>query len=1086
MSKVFSYKIIPWFSAACLSLLLPFVVGGNAWAQNCTEKDVKAQIQQLKDDKGRKVAIDVLVNCGESAMFRRNRYAIALLTQALSNNNPVIRAYVASTMGKIGANAQDGVSGLMSALGDSDERVRSNAAFALVQIARGVEGEADKFTEWNLGAIQRLEGLKQSLEKAITALEKDKRDWKSKKKDIENLRLARNALQTKLNQLTEQNLYQVVKWVQNNPWVWLAVAYLVGYLGIFIVRPIWLLKLDEVVKPATFTIPVVKLPVSLRYLLFLKYHPRVLDAWVRERIHTAKEQFEGRDTVKKHEIYVAEPILLNEQKIDIPDFNAKVLKDAFDKSQVRVVIWGEGGSGKTSLACQIAKWAFAAQKSDRICQHQMLPILIEDDLHLSLLETIGGLLKELTEEGKAIPEELLKQLLRQQRILLIVDHLSEMGEETRRKIQPDNQDFPANALIVTSRLKNILGSEITPTFIEPFRISVVSLASFLNRYLEKKGKAELFDGLDYSEAYRRLEGMASVRQVEAKTSNKQGLTILLVKLYAEQMIAAKEGTSTDELPDNVPDLMLQYLNELNKLTSDKLSNQKVHEIAQLVAWRCIEPTFKPESADCKQVLTALEGLESDAETQAEKAQQHLKYLESRLYLVRKKKPDLQTLRFTLDPLAEYLAGLHLVQQYGNDEDAWREILAQAEDKPGFPEEIKGFLLALRDCCEVKGKRAGVPEFVMEELGKKAGLDPEAVRRFQRQRRVRILIQELSAPEPEYRARAVEDLGKMGKDAKPAISRLRRLLDNDGEEAKTLREAANVLKQLGERKIPILIAEIKDGVESIRSAEHPPIEEIHLGNGVILEMLEIPGGTFLMGSLPDEEESRDSQRPQHQVTVVPFLMGKYPITQAQWQAVAALPQVKRELKPNPSRFQGANRPVEGVNWYDAVEFCARLSQEKGREFRLPSEAEWEYACRAGTITPFHFGETISTDLANYHGSHFYGSGVKGINRRETTPVGMFQVVNAFGLYDMHGNVWEWCLDDWHNNYEGAPTDGSAWFDDNDNLYQKPGYAVLRGGSWANNPTDSRSACRLNVSRAERVNLGISFGFRVVCAFGRTSL
>ena len=1077
MSRAFSYKIIPWFNAACLSLLLPFVVGGNAWAQNCTPADVKGQIQKLKDDKGRKAASDVLVKCGESAMLRRNRYAIASLTQALSDGNPAIRAYTASIMGKIGADAQDGVSGLVEALGDSDERVRSNAASALVQIARGVQREADKFTEWDLGAIQKLEGLKQSLEKAITALEKDKRDWKSKKKDIENLQLARRGLQTKLNQLTEQNLYQVVKWVENNPWVWLAVGYLVGYLGIFIVRPIWLLKLDEWVKPATFTIPVVKLPVSLRYLLFLKYHPRVLDAWVQERIHKAKKQFEGRDTVKKHEIYVAEPILLNEQKVESQNFNAQALKDTFTKSQVRVVIWGEGGSGKTSLACQIAQWAFAAQKSDRICQHQILPILIEDELDGSLLETIGGLLKESTQEGKPIPEELLKQLLRQQRILLIVDHLSEMGEETRKKIQPDNQDFPANALIVTSRLKNILGSEITPTFIEPFRISVGSLASFLNRYLEKKDKAELFDGLDYSEAYRRLEGMASIRQVETTTPNKQGLTILLVKLYAEQMIVAKEGTYTDELPDNVPDLMLQYLNELNKSTSGELSNQKVHEISQLVAWQCIQPTFKPESADCKQVLTALEGLESDAETRAEKAQQHLKYLESRLYLVRKKKPDLQTLRFTLDPLAEYLAGLHLVQQHGKDEDAWREILAQTEDKPGFPEEIKGFLLALRDCCEVKGKRAGAPEFVVEELGKKAGLDPEAVQQFQRKRRVRILIQELSAPEPEYRARAVEDLGKMGnKDTNPAIPSLRKLLENHSEVTEVRIEVAKLLKQLGE-DIPILIAEINSGVESIRLKKHPSTVEIDLGNDVILEMVEIPGGTFEMGSLPDEEESeesRDSERPQHQVTVVPFLMGKYPITQAQWQAVAALPQIERELKPNPSHFPGANRPVEQVYWYDAVEFCARLSkQQTGREFRLPSEAEWEYACRGGTTTPCHFGEAISTYLANYNSSY-----------SETTPVGMFQVANAFGLYDMHGNVWEWCLDDWHRNYESAPTDGSAWFDNNDNLYQKKTVSVLRGGSWVSNPTYCRSAYRINNTWAERDTFGNGFGFRVVCAFGRT--
>ncbi|KST63538.1 HEAT repeat domain-containing protein [Mastigocoleus testarum] len=870
MSKGFSYKIALCLNAAFLSLLLSSLVSSNAWAQKCTPKYVDAKIKLLKDDETHKNDSNALVKCGESA--------IEPLTEALSDNESAIRAYAASIMGKMGADAQDGVPGLLEALEDDDKKVRSKAAFALYKITKGVVKETDNLTESEFETVRRLEELKENLNKAITALKKDKRQFKNKKIYLRKLSRVDRKLQKKLTQLRKQTFYQMAKWVKDNPWFWLAVGYLVGYLVIFIIYPIWLLKLDELIKPATFTIPVVKLPMSLRYVLLLKYHPRVLDAWVNERIQTAKEQFESRDTVKKHEIHVAEPILLNDQKVDIPDFNAKVLKDTFSKSQVRVVIWGEGGSGKTSLACQIAKWAIEdmgeatiQEKTDKPCghlrslkktplsnrlrQHPMLPILIEDELDQPLLETIGGLLKELTQEGKAIPEELLKQLLRQQRILLIVDHLSEMGEETRKKIQPDNQDFPANALIVTSRLKDILGSEVTPTFIEPFRISVGNLASFLNRYLEKKSKADLFDGLDYSEAYRRLEGMASVRQVEIKTSSKQGLSILLVKLYAEQMITAKESISTDELPDNVPDLMLQYLNELNKLTETELSHQKVHEIAQIVAWKCIQPTFKPESADCKQVLTALESLESEAETAAEKAQQHLKYLESRLYLVRKKKPDLQTLRFTLDPLAEYLAGLHLVQQYRNDEDAWRKILAQAQHKPGFPEEIKGFLLALHDCCEVKGKRADVPEFVVEELGKKAGLDPDSVQQFQRQRRVRMLIQELSAPETEYRARAAEDLGNMGNKANKAIPRLRRILENDSEVAKTRREAAKALKQLGE-DIPILIAEIKGGVESIHLAEHPPTVDIGLGNSVILEMVEIPGGTFLMGAPPQEEGSSE--------------------------------------------------------------------------------------------------------------------------------------------------------------------------------------------------------------------------------------
>lgn len=257
-----------------------------------------------------------------------------------------------------------------------------------------------------------------------------------------------------------------------------------------------------------------------------------------------------------------------------------------------------------------------------------------------------------------------------------------------------------------------------------------------------------------------------------------------------------------------------------------------------------------------------------------------------------------------------------------------------------------------------------------------------------------------------------------------------------------------------------------------------IEE--LGNEIALEMVQIPAGTFVMGAPKTEKGNTDDERPQHQVTISPFYMGKYPVTQAQWQAVAALEQVNKDLDPDPSNFKGDKRPVERVTWYDAVEFCDRLSQHTGKSYRLPSEAEWEYACRAGTTTPFHFGETITSELANYDANSIYGAGVKGIYREETTVVGSFEVANAFGLYDMHGNVWEWCLDDWHGNYEGAPRDGSAWFDKNDNISQKQGETVLRGGSWYDSPVSCRSACR---SFNGRDNLIYTIGFRIVCAFGR---
>ena len=251
----------------------------------------------------------------------------------------------------------------------------------------------------------------------------------------------------------------------------------------------------------------------------------------------------------------------------------------------------------------------------------------------------------------------------------------------------------------------------------------------------------------------------------------------------------------------------------------------------------------------------------------------------------------------------------------------------------------------------------------------------------------------------------------------------------------------------------------------------------LANDTQLEMMLIPGDTFIMGSPPEELEHRDRESPQHSVTVQPFFMGKYQVTQAQWRFVAQLPQVNRELEQDPSNFKGDNRPVERVSWYDAVEFCDRLSQYTGRTYRLPSEAEWEYACRAGTTTPFHFGETITTNLANYDGESTYGDGVEGVYRRETTEVGSFGVANNFGLYDMHGNVYEWCLDDWHDNYKDAPTDGSAWFSSDDKLSDKSGRAVLRGGSWGSLARRCRSAYRFRFLRDFRY---FDDGFRVVCS------
>ncbi|WP_202219335.1 formylglycine-generating enzyme family protein [Okeania sp. KiyG1] len=265
----------------------------------------------------------------------------------------------------------------------------------------------------------------------------------------------------------------------------------------------------------------------------------------------------------------------------------------------------------------------------------------------------------------------------------------------------------------------------------------------------------------------------------------------------------------------------------------------------------------------------------------------------------------------------------------------------------------------------------------------------------------------------------------------------------------------------------------------------------LGNNVELAMVKIPGGKFLMGSPENELERVSLESPQHEVTVPEFYMGRYPITQGQWKAVVeTTKKIERDLNSDPSFFKDDyenygrwNRPVEQVSWLDAQEFCARLSQKTGRDYRLPSEAEWEYACRAGTTTPFHFGETITTDLANYCGvdrdideiiySGSYGRGPKGKYREQTTPVGYFKTSNFFGLYDMHGNVLEWCKDErqWHY-INRAPG--------NQNIAEVT-TTVIRGGSWTDFPGNCRSAYHDIYNPDDLYNF---IGFRVLRISPRT--
>jgi formylglycine-generating enzyme required for sulfatase activity len=387
-------------------------------------------------------------------------------------------------------------------------------------------------------------------------------------------------------------------------------------------------------------------------------------------------------------------------------------------------------------------------------------------------------------------------------------------------------------------------------------------------------------------------------------------------------------------------------------------------------------------------------------------------------------------------------------------------------------------------CEDDGEISGINRDYLDELRSKLNvsvddantIESEVLAPFrQRQEKLRRYEQVLS--------RTVQQQSSLREKDRKALKRLQEVLNLRDEDVALIEErilgqpkATQVVQPAPTQKNKFKQFEFEvvrvnsQGQISDRTSHQAEFFTEDLGNGVLLEMVSIPGGEFLMGSPESELGRYDTESPQHTVTIQPFCMGKYPITQAQWQAVANFPKVEIDLNPDPSHFKGAKRPVEQVSWDDAVEFCARLSQKTGKPYRLPSESEWEYACRAGTTTPFHFGETITTDLANYRGTDWtyegtvypgnYGQGSKGEYREQTTDVGKF-LPNVFGLYDMHGNIWEWCQDAWHDSYKNAPVDGTAWMEDNDNQIK-----LLRGGSWLRGPSSCRSAYRFSFSRGYR--------------------
>jgi HEAT repeat protein len=642
------------------------------------------------------------------ALGRIGLPAVPPLVKALDHVDARVRAGAAHALGGIGPGARRALSALREAARDEDPEVCLAAAEALGRIAGSLQLAQDTHA---LAALEETLKALEGVDSGRLAKEQQA-EWTT---SVDHVRQAILALHT-------VQRAQFFDRIFHSPWFpWLAgallyAAVLLSFWSVLLwLRPLLLLRVNDSLRP----LPHVRLPglsggmeMSLRGLLlvgFFHYHRRVLDAWIARHTQRFREHYQAKRTVKDRTVYVPVPVVLDGQVL--PGLTARQLGQAFGRKRTCLLIWGEGGSGKTTLACQLGRWALADDRSERLCPHLMLPVLIEHELDLktaegqpafaALTQAVRGQLQALIGEASPLPEELLDHLLRRRRILVIVDHLSEVATAAREAVRPGHAEFPAHALVVTSRSEEVLDG-VPKSVVQPLRIEGNRLSSFMEAYLVQRDKRQLFDDAEYFEACRRLSLLAGAREI----------TVLLAKLYAEQMIARKESWPQGSLPTNLPDLILGYLNELNGAVAkdQRRGDFEVQRDAEALAWECLRHSLRPESAGLDAAAEALGG---------DQAPRRLEYLEEQLKIIRTAEPARDRVSFTLDPLAEYLAALHLVNKNRADVGFWRGFAAQAAAAQAESQAIKGFLLAVRECCLVRKAPAAVVELLDEQLARAA-------------------------------------------------------------------------------------------------------------------------------------------------------------------------------------------------------------------------------------------------------------------------------------------------------------------------------------------------------------------------------
>lgn len=669
---------------------------------------VDALVGQLKDkiDETRSHAIESLGVLGPAAAeaVPALRKEVACLDCGYGGYD---RLRAAESLGKIGWPAKDAIPEILDLLAQEqsfDEVVsfpgHGTCARTLQQIAESLHDKiiSEQGDDLSVAEIKMAVENLRDAEDVLATVPHDGPFGVNHEEVAKSVRRCREALQS---ELSSRPLAIAQEFFAKYPWAKWIVASL-GYLSFCLTmsfallwgRPAWILSIND----ALARVSDVQLPSALggyklpsRHALvigFFHYQPRVLDAWVARHVNSVRESFAATPLVREREVHIPMPVIYDGKTV--PDLSAPQLRSLFSQRFACLLLHGEGGSGKTSLACQISKWAMSNEPNERLCRHRMLPVLVDQELpenvpeDQALVEAIRGRLRVLIGQPEPIPHELVMHLLRKRRLLVFIDHYSEMSEAARTRIKPGSAEFAPAAMVITSRLDESLDG-VPRNTIQPLRVDGNRLSSFIEAYLIHRDKRQLFDDTEFFDACRQLSQIVGQRNI----------TVLLAKLYTDQLISTKEQEGQGDLPSNIPEMMLSYVNELNRNSSDsEPNNRTIHVALKVIAWECLRETLHPTAVDRDSVMSALLIDESS------NLEEVLAFLEDRLRLIETTGAGEDRIRFVLDPLAEYMAAIYAVESFGTDSSEWSGFLERATKTAGAPDTIRGFILALRDCVSL--------------------------------------------------------------------------------------------------------------------------------------------------------------------------------------------------------------------------------------------------------------------------------------------------------------------------------------------------------------------------------------------------